>query len=432
MNLIKQLKLPLVDSLVALTRLRKKSFLWLSIYGLSAIFIFGLIVWQMLIHEIWLKNILLDYFFPKSWHSLSQKLVDFLYQSQTKFVISNLILSGSLVLASIFLFPIKEKYSAVFEKEANFNNGEADEFPLLYQVWEEFKLLILYFSAQSVILWIGYYPYWWTTAISITLSYFFLFFTFGLDFISPTLQRHRVNYFLILKALLSRPIPVILFGLVFSLPTILLSQVIFTNVDFSLIEIASILFIVNIFFLTLAVPAGTYVASELLTEVRETIPPKKKSVYWGFSCVTVLLGITLLLHTQLIMSLHHKSQLLKANYDIDWSSMSYDFPSWAQLTQKSAITSLSFDMLITNSTEYDIEIEASQILVEQRRNLVATVDLSGFKLPAGESHRVSIKLDSNSNLSLVSDINSILDDWRVDMHLQIWPGIPFVWNIIET
>lgn len=431
MTIFQQFRIALLGAPTSLIQLRRQSLAWMGIYCLSGIIVFGLFVWIMLTNQALIKSALLNYLFPQSWHELSETLANFLFESQTKSVVSNAILSGSLVLASIFLFPVKEKYSAMFEKDARYQNGSVDEFPLIYQAWEEIKLLLIYLTAQSVILFIGYYPFQWSIWLSVALSYLFLFFTFGLDFISPTLQRHRSKYVLILKVLLKKPILVITFGLLFSLPVILFSRWIFSFEELTLIEISSILFLVNILFLTLAVPAGTHVASCLLPQIRLTLPPQKKSVIWGYSLMLLLLISGLFLHSRLVISLHHKSQLLKAEYNIDWSSIDFEVPSFSQLTKGKALSNLTFDMIISNPSEYNIEIENSQIFIEQKENMIATIDLNGFSLPAGKSRRVTLTLDSDSDLSQISSFSQILENWRIDMHMQVWPGIPFIFNIME-
>ncbi len=431
MTIFEQLKLTFIEGPFSIVHLKRQSVRWMLVYLSAGVIVFGLFIWLMISNQESIKLALLDYLFPQSWHDISERLANFLFESQTKTVLSNLILSGSLVMASMLLFPIKEKYSAEFEKDAGYLNGDVKEFPLIYQAWEEGKLFLLYLSVQSLILWIGYYPYQWTTWLSILLSYLFLFFTFGLDFISPTFQRHRTEYTLILKTLLKKPLLVLTFGFVYSLPVILLSRWIFTFEELTLIEIASILFIVNIIFLTLAIPAGTHLASKLLPIVRDTLKPKKKTVIIGYTSMLTILTICLFLHTRLVMSLHHKSQLLKAEYSIDWSSIDYQIPSFTQLTNGQALSNLSFDMVINNVTPFDIAIEQSQIFVEQRESIIAVIDLNGFEIPAGEERRVKILLDSDSDLSKVSNFANLLEDWRIDMHLQIWPGIPFILNIVE-
>jgi hypothetical protein len=430
MTLLQQLKEAFYHAPLSLTKIRKNSALWLLAYLITGLIIFSICTWLMLSHQESIKNAFLSYLFPQSWHEIAEKLVNFLYESQAKSVLSNLILSGSLVVSSMFLFPIKEKYSAEFEKDARYQNGKVKEFPLIYQAWEEVKLLLIYLTAQSVILWIGYYPYQWATWTSVTLSYLFLFFTFGLDFISPTFQRHRKPYTLILKVLLKKPLLVLSFGLTFSLPIILLSQYVFSFEQLTLIEIASILFLTNLIFLTLAVPAGTRIATALFSSLTRTLRPSKKTVIKGYSLMLITLAAGVFLHGTLISSMHYKSQLLKAEYSVDWDSFEYDLPSLSQFFNGKALTNLSFNITIENPTEFDIVIENSRIFVEKKEITIATIDLAGFAIPAGESRQVTMKLDTDSDLSKVTNFREILENWRVDMHLELLPGIPFILNIV--
>ncbi|MCW9000895.1 MAG: hypothetical protein OQK04_19445, partial [Kangiellaceae bacterium] len=404
---------------------------WMGVYFLAALFIFSILSWQLMENEQAIKSLILNYFFPTSWHEISEQLAQFLFESQAKTVIANMIISGALVIASMFLFPIKEQYSAVFEKESGLSDGSEKEFPLLVQGWEEVKLFIFYLTSQSIILWIGYYPYFWTTWISIILSYAFLFFTFGLDFISPTLQRHRIGYTKILKVLVKHPWVTSSFGVVFSLPVILLGQLTMKNENLTLVDITGILFIVNIVFLTLAVPVGTHIACALMPTVERTLPPAKKTKVYGYSVMMITLIGMLFLHSRLIASLHHKSQLLKATYDVDWSSIDYKLPSLSQFVNGKALTNFSFDVKINNPTEYDIVIENTQIWVEKKDVPIAKIDLNGFDIPAGQSRRVKVQLDSESDMGKITNFREILEDWRVDLHLELWPGIPFILNIAE-
>lgn len=431
MNVLKQLKLPLIDSPLSLRFIKKRSLTWGIFYSICTFVVFGLFIWAMLSHQDEIKALLLDYLFPKSWQGISEKLANFMFESQTKTVLSNMILSGSLVLASITLFPVKEKYSAEFEQDAGYSNGSIREFPLTLQAWEEIKLFLLYLTAQSVILWIGYYPYQWSTVLSITLSYVFLFFTFGLDIIAPTLQRHRINYSLMLKYLLKHPLMVMCFGLLYSLPLVLISHYVFKQTELSFIEMTSILFLTNILFLSLAIPAGTHFASNILPSIRQLSPPAKSKVKFVYGLLSLLLVTSLFLHSRIVVSLHHKSQLLKANYDLDWSSIEFDLPTLTQLTSGKALSQFSIDVVIHNPTEFDIVIETSEIVVKQERKIIANIDLDGFALQSGETKRVTLKLDSDSNLSLVSDFDQILNGWQIDMFIDVWPGIPFMVNIFS-
>jgi len=429
MTLTQQLHEAFYKAPLSLAKMKKNSFQWMAVYLSLGIVVFGVFTWLLISNEATIKNLLLDHFFPKSWHQISEQLAAFLFETQAKIVIGNMIIGGSLVLASMVLFPIKEKYSAAFEKDAQFNNGESREFPLWQQAWEETKLFLFYLTAQLIILWLGYYAYNWTKILSISLSYLFLFFTFGIDFIAPTLQRHRTSYTLMLKALLKKPVVVFSFGIIYSLPVIVTSRYIFTVETLSLVEIIGILFFTNILFLTLAVPAGTRIASMLMPEVKRTLAPLKQTKIKGYTAMALLLVLMLFLHGRLVASLHYKSQILKANYTIDWSSFDYQVPTISQLFQGNALSNLSIDMVIDNPTEYDIVIEASQIFITKNELSIATVDLNGFEIPSKENRRVTLKIDSSTNINRLENVNDLLEGWRVDLQFELWPGIPFTLNL---
>ena len=429
MKYAQQFKLIFLTAPKSLSLFRRASVHWLIIYFLLALVLFGLFSSLLINNQENIRNLLLDYFFPQSWHELSFRLGNFLFESQAKVVIGNLIISGSLVFASVFLFPIKEKYSAQFELDAKLENGQIKEFPILYQALEEIKLFLLYLTAQSVILWVGYYPYSWTSWLSIFLSYLFLFFTFSLDFISPTLQRHRVKYSLILKLLTSHPILSLAFGVSFSLPTIFISQYIFTIESLTLIEISSMILLFNIMFFALAIPVGTTIASHLLKITKQITPYTKKTMLWGYSTATILLISGLYLHGQLVMSLHKKSQVLKANYAIDWSSFDYRASDLSKIFSAESTSHLSFDLVITNPTQFDIDIEESQIFIFNNSETISQIDLVGFNIPAGDKRKVRMRVNSISNFSLLTDYQRILQEWKIELHLQVWHDIPFVMKL---
>jgi hypothetical protein len=431
MTVIQQLKEVFIYVPASFLQLKRNSIKWLAIYFFSGLVVFSLFTWLMLSNQQLIKNVLLSYLFPQSWHAISEMLASFFFESQAKAVLGNMILSGSLVVASIFLFPVKEKYSAAFERDGNFQNGPPEEFPLISQAWDETKLFLLYLTAQSAILWIGYYPYTWATWLSILLSYLFLFFTFGLDFISPTLQRHRIEYILILKVLFKKPVLVFSFGLLFSFPVIILSRYVFAIEDLTLIEIASILFLANIIFLTLAVPAGTRVASNLLRDARRTLPPGRQTLVYAYSIVSIIMVGSLFLHGMLISSMHHKSQLLKAEYRVDWSSIEFDLPSLSKFIDGESTSNLSFDIIVKNPTEFDIAIENSSLYIEQGKNSIATIKLKGFEIPASSSRKIEIRMESTSDMSRISNFQDILKGWRIDMHMKLLPGISFILNLVE-
>jgi len=430
MQLWWQIEQALIAAPSSLRLAKASSLRCFALYFTAGSLVFFVLSWILLEHQQQLKQALLDYLFPQSWHWLSERLGLFFFESQAKIVIANAILSGSLVLASIFLFPIKERFSAAFERDAGFDNGPPGEFSLWVQAQEEGKLLLLYLSAQSVILWLGYYPYGWAQTSSIALSYGFLFFSFALDFIAPTLQRHRIKYTVMVTLLLKNPLLALLFGALFSAPMLLLSHYVLRREELTLIEMASVLFIASSVFFAVAIPAGTHLASSLFTQARSTPGPGlrvKRSLYVA---VLLTLASMLLLHGGLIASAHHKSQLLKAQYSIDWSSIRYQLPALSTFLQGQVTTALSFDLTINNATEFDIVIEPSQLFIDKAEFAIATVDMAGFSVPAGTRKQVAVALDSISNVGQIAGSGPLLEGWQVDLHFELWPGIPFVIAVV--
>ena len=410
---------------------KQRSLLWLFLYLLVGFAVFAGLSYLLLDNQVALKKAVLDYLFPKSWQSISEDLFRFFFESQAQDVLSNLILSGSLVVASVFLFPIKEKYSAAFEREQHYPNGIAEEFTLLMQGIEETRLFLFYLTAQMVILWIGYYPYSWANTTSITLSYLFLFYTFALDIISPTLQRHRVKYAMINKLLCRNMGLSLMFGVIYSLPALLISRWIMTIESLNLLEVSVILFLVNLVFIAIAIPAGTHIASRLLPETQHIAPVSRPSKLFGYTTMTLLLIAGLILHGRLIQSMHHKSQVLKANYSINWDSISADYSSLSNLFDGESFGKLSFELDIQNPTEFDLVFEDSRVLVMKDEQLVSHINVKGFSIETGETRTVTMQLDTVSNFSSLTDIARLLEGWRIELRIELFPGIPFIINLLD-
>ncbi len=432
MKLNQQLSLSLFRAPLTLFQQDKRSWLALASYLTVGLAIFALFGYLLLQNQASIKQLLLDYLFPQSWHSISEQLLAFFFESQSKQVLGNLILSGSLVVASIFLFPVKELYSASFEKSKNYPNGRTHEFPLWMQAIEETRLFLFYLTAQLTILWIGYYPYEWANITSITLSYLFLFYTFGLDIISPTFQRHRIKYSKINKLLSKNAVATLLFGLIYSLPALLLSQWILTLESLNLLEVCIILFSINLLFIGLSIPAGTEIASRLLPENATTKPVTRASKRVGYSVACLLLITGLVLHIRLVQSMHHKTQVLKANYSINWDSFQFDYRSVGDLLSGDSFGNFSFELTIENPTEFDLVFENSQLYINKNELPVSQVAIAGFSVPAQSEKEVAMKFDAKSNFSQLTlgNLSEILEHWTIELHIELFPGIPFIIEVM--
>jgi len=103
--------------------------------------------------------------------------------------------------------------------------------------------------------------------------------------------------------------------------------------------------------------------------------------------------------------------------------------NWLQGRSKGAF---SFDLTISNPTEFDIVIEKSQVFVLKKEQLISEVNLQGFSIPAFSSRDIPIQLDTKLDTTTLTDWETIAKDWRVDLHVELFPGIPFIVNLYEA
>ena len=405
-------------------------FISLALYVSIAVIVFGGFSYILVENQDAIRQAVMDYLLPESWHGISERLVNFFFESQTKIVLVSMMISGSIVLASLILFPIKEFCSAKFEQESAYDNGPKKEFPLWMQGLEECKLFALYVAAQSVIFGVGYYPYEWCSWVSNVLSIFFLCYFFGLDFISPTFQRHRIHYSSIIK-LLTKYLPVtLLFGALFTVPVLLFGQWMLKQETKSLAEMAATLFMVNIVSMALAVPAGTHVASTLMPAAKTLRLPKTQSKVIAYSFMLCVLALGCSFHGLVAMSMHHKSQLLKCYYDIDFGSMELKMPSLLELARGEKQAELAFDLTIHNPTPFDLRIETSHLTIWQNKNLISRTKFAPLDVASGQTKRQRMQLAVHLNTRLISGFPDMLQGWSAQMEFELMPGIPFIVKVL--
>ena len=131
MTVLKHLYVGTLAGLASWRFVRRGSLSWMTVYLILGCALFSLVSWQLHVHQDDIKQVILDYLLPQTWQGVSEDIIAFFYEKQAKVVIANAILGASLVMASICLFAVKEAFSAKFEQEAGYKNGEKEEFPLL-------------------------------------------------------------------------------------------------------------------------------------------------------------------------------------------------------------------------------------------------------------------------------------------------------------
>lgn len=417
---------------VGITQGKAEFYWYLTAYLALGLILFGGVGYLFISHQALIKQAFLDYLLPQSWHRISDQLIHFFFASQTKLVLVNMIIGGAMVSASILLFPLKEHCSALFERDIRNLLAPPEEFPLWLQALEESKLLLFYLTAQSVIFAIGYYPYEWCNWLSNGLSTLFLCYSFGLDFISPTLQRHGARYNKIVKLLAKNPLLSLVFGAAFTLPMTFLGQWVMGIATLSLAETATILFLVNIFLLALAIPAGTRIGCAILSEGLATEAFTKNMRKWQYGLLTTALACSLSFHGLIAMSMHHKSQLLKCHYNIDWSSMDLTLPSFGAFIKGEQNTSLSFLLEIHNPTVFDIAVEQSTLSIWQNKQLVSRTHVNAFSVASGATTVHKMHFDILFDAKSLFSIEEVATGWEIQLEFELLPGIPFVIQLMAA
>jgi uncharacterized protein involved in cysteine biosynthesis len=414
------------------SRLKGRGWGYLGLYlGLASLLLGGL-GWLLVSQQEGLRRALLGYLLPERLVFAGDLLIGHLLRSQTQAVLVNAVASGTLVLVSVLLFPVKEKLSAVFETESDLTGAPFDEHPLWRQGFEELKLLVLYAAVFAGIFWIGYAPSAGRKLSATVLSYGFLFFSFSVDFISPLLQRHRVSYAQALIALLGRPLLCLGFGATFALPSILAGLVLKHSPGLSFLSSVVLLFGANLLGICWAAIAGTWVGAQLLPAARETRPAPLALRGLAWLGILALLGYSLFVFVNLGAALHQKSQILKCQYRADWSSFKLDLP---KLSLRSAVGSLlsgtipvgaRLTVQIHNPTPVDVTLEKNRIEILHRETLVARTRLAPLQVPAGETReeRIAFTLEINPR-AILKGRSLISRDWRITLLLEIAPDLEF-------
>lgn len=409
----------------ALFRLPRKSWGFLALYlGASALLLGGIgLLLRARRGE--LRDLLYAYLFPEGWHGALDLLLEHFFLTQQRVVLINAVITASLVAVTVLLFPVKEWLSASFERHGRLTREPAREHPLHRQAWQEIKLFLLFIAVQGTIFMLGYPPVPALKTAAAALGYLFLFFTFAVDFVSPVLQRHQGFYSQILRILARHPLAALSFGAIFALPTIAVGKLWAANPEWSWTWALFVVFGVNVLCIAWAAVAGTWLGARLLPGLAgvSRAGPRARGIAWA--AVLVLLAANAYVYGNLALSAHHKSQVLKCDYEIDFGSFDFERPALATLLEDEATVGVSFDVHIDNPTGFDVDVEDSELVVEHRSTVVARTRLGALAVPAGQARtrRVSLSLTVEPR-SLTLD-RSLIDpkSWRVTLYIDVTPHL---------
>lgn len=426
-----QFKLALVDAPTAARRLRKRSSAWLAAYLVAATVVLGIVAWAIIANHEHVLDLLLDYVLPEEWQFASKLVIQQFFAQQEQAVITNAAIVASLMVVQITLFPVKEMVSTALEQDAKLVAEPIAEHPLLFQMWEEIKLFVFLLVSQGTIFWIGYSTDPGRAILATVLSYTVLFASVAADFMSPVLQRHTLRYSQILKTLLSHPILTFGFGAVFALPAIVAARIAVAHPEWSFTTQLCVSFGAQVIGIALAAIGGTVAAAPLIADARtrKRSHPAARVIAWA-----VLLGLLAWNSYRFIAvgrSLHHKSQLLKCEYSVDWGSFSAKAPSAFELAsalRKGSVTvGVTFDVTIHNPTTTLVEIEDNTFEVRQNNQLVAETQLPQLSVAPGMTKNVPITLPLTIKPAQVLRIRELIttEGWSMTLFVRVADSFTF-------
>jgi len=426
-----QIKLALVEAPTAARRLRKRSGAWLAVYLVAATVVLGIVAWAIIANHEHLLDLVLDYVLPQEWQFASKLLIQQFFAQQEQAVVTNAAIVASLMVVQITLFPIKEMVSTALEQDANLVGEPIAEHPLLFQMWEEIKLFVFMLVAQGTIFWIGYSTDPGRAILATVLSYTVLFASVAADFMSPVLQRHTLRYSQILKTLLAHPILTFGFGAVFAMPAIVAARIAADHPTWSFTTQLCVSFGAQVIGIALAAIGGTVAGAPLIADARtrKRSHPIARALTWA-----VLLGLLAWNSYRFIAvgrSLHHKSQILKCEYTVDWGSFSAKTPSALELAsalRKGSVTvAVTFDVTIFNPTTTLVEIEDNTFEVRQKNQLVAETRLPQLSVAPGMTKKVPIALPLTIKPAQVLRIRELIttEGWSMTLFVRVADNFTF-------
>jgi hypothetical protein len=420
-----QLVLAGIEAPTAVRRLGRRSAFWLAVYLAASVVVLGIVAWAIITHHRHVLELLLDYLLPEDWQFAARLSIQRFFAQQEQAVITNAAIVASLMAVQITLFPLKEMVSASLEQDAQLVREPIEEHPLWFQAWEEIKLFVFVLVAQGTISWIGYSADPRRGTLAMILSYLVLFASIAADFLSPVLQRHKLRYSSILKSLLAHPVLTFGFGAVFALPAILGARVALDHPTWSFTTQLVVSFGAQVVGIALAAIGGTVAGARLISDARTRTRshPLVRALAWA-----VLLGLLAFNSYRFISvgrSLHHKSQILKCDYAVDWSSFHADVPTALELAlairNDTIQVAVTFDVTVTNPTTTDVEIEDNRLEAVQHGQLVAQTRLPAMHVRAGTTEKVHVELPLIVKPSQVMRIRELLTtrEWSLTLYLRV-------------
>jgi hypothetical protein len=365
-----------------------------------------------------LKLAVLDYILPANFRMAGQMLLESFFGHLGERVLANFALQGGMAAVSVACCVVKELLSRRIEHTNPLLQEGHAPWPLWRQVLEELKFVVLYLLAYNVIFWLGYPPYGPTRTAAQVLSYVSLFVFFNVTFMCPLFLRHRVGYGRMVRTFLARPLQAFGFAAVWCAPSLLAIHLL-GNVRTGLA--LTLVLLAHVAVTAPAAVAGTWLAARLLPVAQAMRPAGWFLRVLGWGVMLAVLVASGVVTTRLATSLNAKTQILKCQYKLDWSTLDYRLPSLSDLS-----VGLSFVVEITNPTEIDVRIERSRVEVRNSGKYFSEVRLAPIAVPAGQTVRQPVSLSVEIALSRLLEWRELIQgDWEVTWWIEVEEGWEF-------
>jgi|GEM_PF-1059206 len=406
----RQLMVAFVAAPASLLRMSGRSWAWLGLYfGLSAALLFGL-AGLFASNEDSLQRAAMEFLFPADWHGLIDFMLAFVFKSQAQQVVVNVVLFVTLNVVSLLFFWAKEALSQSYERDlaarARRSSDDSDdaaedaadprsawrEYPFWKEALEEIKWTLVGVALMFVVLWLGHSPDAWRDTTATVLSYLVLFFTTAGNYLAPPMQRRRLSYGQVLKAMFRKPLLAFGFGATMALPQVLVLHLV-SGTGLSAFVSLLVIFAVNIVFIAWSAVAGTHAGLTLLPVVEAQRPSRWVTRVVGWVAVLGILVAGGYVGTRLGSAIASKSQILKCTYRVDWATVAVDTPKLGGLLGGKLGVGVSFEVEIHNPNALPVRIENNRLVVSDNDLVIAESHLLPLDVAANDTTRTRVGLD---------------------------------------
>jgi hypothetical protein len=403
--------------------LPKGAWKWTAIYlAVGGVLLAALTV-PLLVYEGEIFEALSSYVLPDSWPYAIRWFTRKLLEQQTHLLAANAIATAAGLLVSLLLFPLRARMSKRYEIEGRLCPDPLDELPLWQQALQEIKLALFFAAAQASLFWAGYFHHPALNAAALALSYVLLFGTYAVNFLALLWQRHRGYYSQVVKVVARRPLESLLFGAIFALPSVAVGFWWKLSPGWTRAETITALFFVALVSSAWAVLAGTYVAARWYPIYLRTKPASRATSVLGWLLIVLVLSTNAWLFVRSGLAVHHKSQVLKCNYQLDSKSVRFETPNFGELLDGQLTLRGSAEVVIENPTRFDFSVERNRLEIRHKDELVSETRLSPFEVRAGRTIRQRIELSLRVRPSFVlHGLSLFKGGWSVVLYLDVGAG----------